>query len=186
MNPFVELISILIGIYVNIVILRFFLQYFRADFYNPLSQFVVKVTDPLIRPLRKIIPSIAGLDTSSIVLAWLITIANIVLIQLIGGIDLSGNILRILLKSFLDVITGAVSLFIFLIIIRVILSWVAPPGHNPVFAVIGQLTEPFLSKFRQLIPATGGFDFSSMIALIFLWFTNRLITFYLYPLVSQI
>lgn len=186
MNPFVELISIIIGIYVNIVILRFFLQYFRADFYNPLSQFVVKATDPLIKPLRKVVPSVAGLDTSSILLAWLITVFKIIFIQLIAGVNLSGNILTILLISFLDVITGAISLFIFLIIVRVILSWVAPTGHNPIFSVIGQLTEPFLSKFRQLIPPAGGFDFSSMIALIFLWFTNRLITFYLYPLVSQI
>ena len=85
MNPFAELISMVVGIYVNIVLLRFFMQYFRADFHNPLSQFVVKATDPLVKPVRKIVPGFAGLDISSLVLAWLISLASELLVAILGG-----------------------------------------------------------------------------------------------------
>ena len=180
MNPFAALVSILIGIYVNIVILRFFLQYFRADFYNPLSQFVVKVTDPLILPLRKIIPGIGGLDMSSLVLAWLVTIAKIFLVTFLDGESLNLSVSKILLLPLYDVVLGAITLFMFLIFIRAILSWFSHGGYNPIFAVIGQLTEPLISKCRRLLPATGGIDFSPIIALIALWFISQLLNYYIY------
>jgi len=134
MNPFAELLYIIIGIYVNIVLLRFFLQYFRADFYNPLSQFVVKATDFFIRPLRKIIPGIGGLDISSLILAWLITLLKIVLVSLLAGYSLNMPIPRLILLPIYDVVDGAIDLFMFLVFIRAILSWFMHGGYNPIFS----------------------------------------------------
>jgi len=183
MNPFAELFYIIIGIYVNIVLLRFFLQYFRADFYNPLSQFVVKATDPFVKPLRKIIPGIGGLDLSSVVLAWLITLLKIVLVSLMAGYSLNMPVARLILLPIFEVVDGAIDLFMFLIVIRAIMSWFAHGGYNPVFAVIGQLTEPLLSKCRRLLPTAGGFDFSPIIALLGLLFISRLLAYYIHPLI---
>jgi len=186
MNPFAELISIIIGIYVNIVLLRFFLQYFRADFYNPLSQFVVKATDPFIKPLRKVIPGIGGLDFSSLVLAWLVSLVNVVLLSLFDGSFANAKVALLLIIPLFRVISGAFELFMILIFVRAILSWFATAAHNPLTLVIAQLTEPLLARCRKLLPATGGFDFSPIIALLGLLFVSRLIEYYLYPLLGAL
>jgi len=186
MNPFAELISIVVSFYIAIVLMRFFLQYFRADFYNPLSQFVVKATDPLIKPVRKIVPGFAGLDISSLVLAWLISLISEPLLVVLSGYSFKLNIGLLLVAPVFKVISACFSLFILLIFIRAISSWVATGGYNPVFAVIGQLTEPLISKCRRLLPATGGFDLSPMIALLGLWFVNRLLDVYVFSVILRL
>ncbi|MGX5200845.1 YggT family protein [Aliikangiella sp. IMCC44632] len=183
MNPFAQLFSMLIGFYVSIILLRFLLQYFRADFYNPLSQFVIKATDPLIKPLRRVIPGFAGIDFSTLVLAWLVTCAKIFLIQLISGMGIS-NPVTALLYSLIDMLSALIGLYIILIIGNVIISWVSPGGYNPLASVIQQLTEPFLAKFRALLPPMGGLDLSPMIALALLFFLKSSLTYYLYPLIG--
>jgi YggT family protein len=183
MNPFAELISMVIGMYVFIVLLRFFLQYFRADFYNPLSQFVIKATDPLIKPIRKLVPGFGGIDVSSLVLAWLVSLVSELVIIILSGSLANASIGLILILPLFKVISGCFNLFMFLIFVRAISSWVAQGGYNPVFAVIGQLTEPLMSKCRRLLPATGGFDLSPMIAIFGLMFVSRLIEYYIYPMI---
>lgn len=179
MNPFAALISMLISIYINIILLRFFLQYFRADFYNPLSQFVVKATDPLVKPIRKIVPGFGGIDLSTLILAWLFAILSYVLVATLSGqanyIELSG----VAIFPLISVIQNALTLYMFLIIIRAIASWVSPAGYNPVLMVIGQLTEPLISKARKIIPATPGFDLAPMLVLVILYFINYSISYYL-------
>ena len=185
MNPFAQLIDILVGIYITVILLRFFLQYFRADFYNPLSQFTVKATDPIVKPLRKIVPGLGGIDLSSLIAAYFVIIAKFLLISLISG-AFSLNIVYLLLMSIVELLQSILGLFMFLIIIRVILSWVAPTGYNPVLAVIGQISEPVVAKFRRLLPPMSGFDFSPMLALILIFFLQSSIIYYLNPLVEQI
>jgi YggT family protein len=184
MNPFAQLIDILIGLYVSVILLRFFLQYFRADFYNPLSQFVVKATDPLIKPLRKIIPGFAGIDMSSLVLAYLVIVAKFILIFVLSG-QVSFNVIFLLLYSIIDLMQSILKLFMFLIFVRVILSWVSPGGYNPVLAVIGQISEPVIAKFRRILPPVSGFDFAPMLALILLFFISSSINYYLSPLLQR-
>ena len=186
LNPFAELISIIINFYVSIVLLRFFLQYFRADFHNPLSQFVVKATSPLVKPMRKVIPGFGGLDLSSLAIAWLIFVISEPLLLLISGYRIELQFGYLLVAPILKVITACLSLFMFLIIIRAISSWMATGGYNPVFAIIGQLTEPLMSKCRRLIPTTGGFDLSPMLAILGLWFINRLLEVYLFPAILEL
>ncbi len=182
MNPFAQLFSMLLEIYVSIILLRFFLQYFRADFYNPLSQFVIKATDPLVKPLRKVIPGFAGIDLSTLLLAWLVTLTKFYLIQILSGMSLA-NPITLMLFSLIEVFKAMVGLYIFLILVSVILSWVQTGGYNPMFAVINQLTEPVLAPIRKMLPAMGGFDLSPMIALILLYFVYSSIGYYLTPLI---
>ena len=185
MNPFAQLIDVLVSLYVSVILLRFFLQYFRADFYNPLSQFCVKATDPFIKPLRKLIPGFAGIDLSSLVLAYFVIIAKLVLMTLIAG-QLNINPLLLILISLVELLKSVLNLFVFLIFIRIIMSWISTGGHNPIMAVIGQLSEPIIAKFRKILPPMSGFDFSPMIALILIYFTINLVNYYLVPVIHSI
>jgi len=185
MNPFAQLIDILVDLYITIVLLRFFLQYFRADFYNPLSQFAVKATDPFVKPLRKIIPGFGGLDVSSLVLAYLLILIKFILLMAISG-QFSVNILFLVLYSVVELLQSILRLFMFLIFVRVILSWVSPSGFSPVSAVIGQISEPVISKFRKILPPMSGFDFAPMLALLLIYFLQSSLNYYIVPLINQI
>jgi YggT family protein len=88
-NPLIFLIQTLGGLYTFVVMLRFLLQLTHADFYNPISQFVVKVTSPLLRPFRQLIPGFRGLDISSLVLAWLVQSLVLLLVGALAGLGLS-------------------------------------------------------------------------------------------------
>ncbi len=185
MNPFAQLIDILVGLYITVILLRFFLQYFRADFYNPLSQFVVKATDPLIKPMRKIIPGFLGIDVSSLLLAYLVIIFKIFLISILEGL-FDFNFLYITLYSIVELLQSILRLFMFLIFLRVILSWVSPGGFNPIMAVLGQVSEPLIGKFRKILPATGVIDFAPMLALIMIFFLQSSLSYYVIPLIQRI
>jgi len=163
-DPLVFLIQVIFELYLLIVLLRFLLQVFKADFYNPLSQFIVKATSPVLKPLRRIIPGYAGLDFSSLFLAWIIKTLELFLILLISGKG------PLLLYPMLAAIPGLVELtlniFLFSILIVVILSWVSPGGYNPAISLLYSLTEPVMRPARRIVPSMGGLDLSPMLAMI--------------------
>lgn len=163
-NPLVFLIQILFGTYTLVVMLRFLLQLVRADFYNPVSQFIVKITSPLLRPLRRLIPSLRGIDMASIVLMWLVKSAELLLIMLISGRAM--NLLAPLAQAIPELVGLAIDVFLYAILIQVILSWVNPGGYNPVIGLIDRLTDPLLQPARRVIPAMGGLDLSPMVVMI--------------------
>jgi YggT family protein len=176
MNALTFLITTLFDLYLMVVILRIWLQLARADFYNPFSQFIVKATQPLIAPMRRILPSIGRFDTASFVLALLVVIVKILLISLIagGGID----ILLFLMFALVSVIKKAGVLLFWMLIIRAILSWFNQ-GYNPIVMVMGQLTEPVLAPLRRIIPPIGGLDLSVMLVIIGMNFLNMLLGQYI-------
>ena len=180
MNPFAQLLSMLISVYVSIILLRFFLQYFRADFYNPLSQFIVKITDPLVKPVRKLVPSLAGLDLSTLLLAWFFTCLKIFISYGMNTSMADINWLMLGLYSILVLIQSILGLFMLLIIVRAVASWIAPGGYNPALAVVGQLAEPLISKARKLIPPMSGIDLSPMFVLLVIYFIDYSITYYFF------
>ena len=179
-NASVFLISTLFDLYLMVVILRLWLQLVRADFYNPASQFIVKATHPIVGPLRRIIPSVGNFDTATFVLALLVAALKFVTLVMLFG---SGNInpASIILLAFLTVVKETLSLMFWILIIRAILSWESQ-GQNPIEYVMYQLTEPFLSPIRRIIPPIGGLDLSVLIAIIGLQFLQILLqnTFGLY------
>ncbi|TNB93956.1 YggT family protein [Pseudomonas jessenii] len=151
------------SLYLLIVLLRFVLQLVRANFYNPLCQFVVKATQPLLKPLRRIIPSIFGLDMSSLVLAILVQLALMALTLLLTY-GTTGNPLQLFIWSIIGVTALFLKIFFFALIISVILSWVAPGSHNPGAELVNQICEPALAPFRKILPNLGGLDLSPIFA----------------------
>ncbi len=150
------------SLYLLIVLLRFILQLVRADFYNPLSQFIVKATHPLLRPMRRVIPSMGTLDLSSLLLALIVQMVLMALLLLVAY-GTTGN--PVLLIWGLIGITGLfLNIFFWALIISVILSWVAPGSHNPGAQLVNQLCEPLLMPFRRLLPNLGGLDISPIFA----------------------
>ncbi|WP_434560280.1 YggT family protein [Pseudomonas sp. Z5-35] len=162
------------SLYLLIVLMRFVLQLVRANFYNPLCQFIVKATQPLLKPLRRIIPSLFGLDMSSLVLAILIQLALMALTLLLtyGTI---GNPLQLLIWSLIGVTALFLKIFFFALIISVILSWVAPGSHNPGAELVNQICEPALAPFRRIVPNLGGLDISPILAFMVLKLIDMLV-----------
>jgi YggT family protein len=140
------------------------LQWARADFYNPISQFVVKATSPVLRPLRQVIPGYAGMDLAALVLVWLLKTIELGLLVLVLGQGASA------LGAFGWAIPAVVELFInvflFAILIRVILSWVSPDPYNPAVALLGRLTDPIMRPAQRIIQPIGGIDLSPMVVII--------------------
>jgi YggT family protein len=163
-NPLVFLIKTLFGLYILAVILRFLFQLVRADFYNPVSQFLVKVTSPPLRILRRIIPGIGGLDLSTLVLAWILKYVELLLILLISGTSM--HLVGPIFWSIPELIELVINIFLFAVLIQVILSWVNPGSYNPVSSILYALTEPVMRPARNLLPPISGIDLSPMLVMI--------------------
>ncbi|GAB0147765.1 MULTISPECIES: YggT family protein [Marichromatium] len=164
LNPAVFLIQTLFGLYAAVVAIRFLLQWSRADFYNPISQFVVKVTTPVLRPLRKLVPGYGGLDLASLLLVWLLLAVESLLLMLLLGVDRSpfavlGWAVPGVLELFFDI-------FFFAVLARALLSWLNPDPFNPAVALLARLTDPLMRPAQRLIPPIGGIDLSPMAVLI--------------------
>jgi YggT family protein len=154
-------INTLVGLYLLVVILRFLLQLVRADFYNPISQFIVKATNPPLIPLRKIIPGFGGIDMSSLTLALLVQIVAIVLILLLNGIQPPP--LQVVIWSAIGLISLVLKIYFWGLLITVIASWLAPSSYNPALILINQILEPAIKPIRRMMPDMGGIDISPIV-----------------------
>ncbi len=163
-NPIIFLIQTLFGLYILAVLLRFLLQLVRADFYNPISQFLVKATNPPLKVLRRIIPGLGGIDLASLVLAWLLKSIEILLIILVSGSAV--NLLAPLLWAIPELVELVINIYFFGILIQVILSWVSPGSYNPAVALLYSLTAPIMRPAQKILPPMGGLDLSPMLVLI--------------------
>jgi YggT family protein len=172
MSPLVFLITSLLDIYIVILLLRFLLQQLGADFYNPVSQFIVKATQKPVFITRRIIPSMRSIDLATLSLVLIFIIVKILLVLVIQGsyassigfIVYSMNITPII--GIFELVILIINVLTFAIFIQVILSWLNPDPHNPVVGILSSLTTPILVPARKLIPPTGGFDLSPIAALI--------------------
>ncbi len=160
------LVNTLFGMYILAVLMRFLLQRVRADFYNPLAQFLVTVTNPPLLPLRRVIPGLWGIDWASVVLLLVLETVEQYLIALLRGYPLTALTLAVLSMSQIADLTLYVLLFS--ILARAILSWIAPYPRSPVAHLLTSLTEPLLRPARRIIPPIGGFDLSPVVVLILL------------------
>lgn len=166
------LVKTLIDLYVMVLLLRIWMQWSRADFYNPLSQFVVKITQPVVKPLRRVLPAIGPIDTASLLLAFVLTTLKypILLLIQVGAFSLDP---MNLLVGLLSLVKSAGSLVFWVIIIRSLMSWISQ-GRGPVDYLLVQLTEPLMSPIRRILPAMGGIDFSAMVVILILYMLNYL------------
>lgn len=165
----------LLDLYILTFVLRVILQAVRADFRNPISQFVLKVTDPLVLPVRRVVPPVGPVDTATVLIA-------LALQALLTGILLniactSGpNIVQLLGLSVIRLARLTLNIFFFLIIAQVIISWVAAGQYNPMFVLLSQVVDPVLRPFRRLIPPIAGVDLSPLFAIIAIQVFLRLLS----------
>jgi YggT family protein len=167
------LISTIFDLYLMVVLLRLWLQFARADFYNPFSQFVVKATHPIVGPLRRVLPALGRLDTATLVLAILVAAAKILVLTLVAG-GTGVDPVFLIIVALVMVLKEALTLLMYVLILRVILSWVSQ-GRNPMEVVLAQLTEPMLAPIRRKLPEMGGLDLSVMVVIILLLFLQKLL-----------
>jgi len=160
------LIDTLFGLYIMTFMLRFLFQWARADFYNPVSQFLVKVTNPLLVPLRRLIPGLFGLDMAALLIMFLLGFLKLTLVMLISG----GSILpaTFAVYTIAELLQLAIYIFIFTIIVQAIISWINPHSYNPVTSLLYSLNQPLLRPAQRILPDLGGLDLSPLLVLIVL------------------
>lgn len=161
-------LQILTSFYLTIVLLRFLLQLARADFYNPITQFVVRATNPLLVPLRRVIPGWGGIDGASLVLAILVQSLVFVLMLLATDQGFAIDILMLLTWSVVYVLWLIVKIYFWSLIAVIILSWIAPANPHPAIQLLMQITEPVMKPFRKILPPMGGLDLSPILVFLVL------------------
>ena len=164
MRALIYVIDALSMLITFLFLLRFWLPWFGVDFRNPIAQGILRATSPVISPLRRIVPSIGRIDTATILVLFLVQAVTFMLIFSVTGSPLSAKV--ILISAAFKLVFLSLRLFMFAIIIRIVLSWIAPQTYNPATALLGAITDPLLRPFRRYIPAIGGFDISPIFAII--------------------
>jgi len=152
------------GLFLWAVLLRFLLQLARADFYNPISQALVRITNPVIKPLRRIIPGFFGIDVASLVLAIAVKLVMVVSIFVIQTGAFNFSIPLVLAVSALSCLVTVLNIYYVAMLAMIIVSWVAQGSYNPAIVLINQIAEPVMAPFRRLLPPMGGIDFSPILA----------------------
>jgi YggT family protein len=166
-------IQFVFGALILLIVMRVLLQWVRANFYNPICQFLYKVTNPVLMPLRKIVPAWRNVDIAGIALAWLATVLKLVLLYATLGQTL--GVLGLSVLALADLLDFVLLLYIVLILVRVVISFVATDSYHPIVPLVIQLTEPVLKRFRRLLPDIGGIDFSPMLVLLLITLARVLI-----------
>ena len=173
-SPLTLIINTLFDLYILLVLLRFLLQSFRADFYNPVSQFIVKATTPPLRIFRRMIPSVSGQDLASIVLCLVLIYLKFMILRLIDipGVPIANvtapigavSYLGLFIYAIADLVSLTLTVFLIAIIIQVVLSWINPGQYNPVIGLVHSIASPALRPFRKIMPSLGGLDLSPLLA----------------------
>ncbi len=167
------LIQTVFGFYILAVMLRFLLQCVRADFYNPLVQFLVRITNPPLLPLRRIVPGYRGLDLASVVLAFALQAIEVVLIALLLG--QSASVGGLLLLTVAELLKLLINIYLWGVVIQAVLSWFNPDPRHPAARVLAQLTAPVLRPARRLLPPISGVDLSPLLVVVALIFISLLL-----------
>ncbi len=164
---FIYLVRTALGVYIGAMLLRFLLQLVRADFYNPISQFLVKITNPLVLPLRRILPGFGGIDLSSLLLCILLEMLAIAILLGLYGAGYPNPVV-LLVWGAVGLLGLLVNIYFIGILAMIILSWIMPGGSHPAVMLLYQLTDPVMAPFRKLLPPMGGMDFSPILVFIVL------------------
>ncbi len=173
-NATLFLVNTLFSLYAYTLILRMLLQLTRVDFYNPLAQFIWKVTNPPTQLLRKAIPRYRQLDIPALLILLLVVITNIFVVLAILGVG-GVNLLMILWLSLLKCVVLLINLLTFTILVQAVMSWFGAAMHSPASSLLWNVNEPLMRPVRRLIPPVGGLDLSPLVVIIVLQFINQLI-----------
>lgn len=168
------IISNAVSLYVWALLMRVWMQWVRCDYYNPFAQAIVRITQPVVKPFRRIIPAIGPIDTATLFIALIFTTIKHPLILLINGAPLASfSVGFYFLIGFAGLLKAIGNLLFWVLIIRAVMSWISQ-GRGAMDYLLYQLTEPLMSPVRRIIPSFGGLDFSIMIILFALTGLNYL------------
>jgi len=173
-NAGVFLVQTVFGLYLTMVIVRFMLQLAKADFYNPLAQAVVKLTQPFVAILQKLMPRTGRFSLATLVLAFLVQLLLIVVVLLIAGFGLP-NPVNLAVWSLIGLASQVLDLLFFAILASIVLSWLAPQTKHPGAYLLHQLTEPVMEPVRRMLPNLGGLDFSPILVFIIINMVDMLV-----------
>ena len=168
----VFVINTLLGLYTAAVLLRFLMQQMRADFYNPLAQAVVKLTNPLLLPLRRVIPAWGKMDMAAIVLMVVVQFVNVLLVMLVASMPYTWGYL--VFWTLLKLIFILVNLYFFSVLLEALMSWLGQ-GRGPLDGLLRPLNAPLLRPARRILPPTSGLDFSPLLVMLALQVINLLL-----------
>ena len=160
------IIKTLAQLFLLLLLLRFWLPILRADFHNPIAQGILRITSPIVIPVRRFIPSIGRLDTSTMLVTYVCEFLLLLALLAIRGLSVPA--LPIAITAVFELAILSLNLFFFVILIKIILSWVAPQSHNPMSVLLYMMAEPLLRPFRRVVPFIGGFDISPIFAIVLL------------------
>ncbi|MDP7575439.1 MAG: YggT family protein [Pseudomonadales bacterium] len=165
-NASVYIIQMFFGLYTIVMMLRFLMQVSRTDYYNPICQVIVKITDPAIRPFRTVLPTVYGVDFATLTVAFIIQLVAVMLIMMLFGYSffLPIYVAWVLVGLFSIIL----KIYFFALLISVISSWIAPYSNHPALSLIHQITEPICTPARKLLPPMGGIDFSIILVFVFI------------------
>lgn len=171
---FSDIILFAFRLYIGAVMLRFLLHWVRADFrFNPVARGLIKVTSPVLVPLRRFIPGYKGIDWAAVLAMVVLAMVGVATVLALAG--QSPSLPGLIILAVAELLTVAVKLFFFAILLMVIVSWVSPGTYNPAIELVHAVTEPLMRPARQLLPPLGGFDLSPILVLLLLHLTERLI-----------
>ncbi len=159
------LVQTLLGLLLLGTVMRLLLQISKADFYNPISQLLVKLTNPMVLPLRKLLPAFRIFDLSSLVLSILLQMLLIVILLKVNGSYIP-NMSLLAIWSFIGVIAIVMKIYFFALLAMIILSWIAPNSYHPAIQLVSQIVEPMMAPVRKILPPIGGLDFSPILVFI--------------------
>ncbi len=158
------LIQTLFNLYLTVLLVRLMLQAVHADYFNPISQAIVRLTDPVLRPIRRLLPNRGRMDWGNLLFMFVLQMVKLVLLLALIGQPFS--LAPLVLQAVVELVRLAFNTLFFAIIIRAVFSFVDPYGQHPLARVLGQITEPVLGPARRLIPPIGGLDLSPLVVLI--------------------
>ena len=161
------LVDTLFSIYIALIMIRMLLGLARADFYNPISQFLVTATNPLLKPLRSIIPSIGRFDTAAIVLMLALMVLKYFLLAGLGGQSI--NVVGLIPVAIIKLLELLINVYIYALIIQAVISWVNPGAHsmqNPIASLLNSLTAPIVNPVRRVLPPVGMVDLSPLVVIL--------------------
>ncbi len=172
-SALIFLVKTLTDLYILTFLLRFIMQWTRADFFNPFGEAIVRITNPLVVPARRLLPSARGVDVPTLVVLILLeALATLLLLSLAGASAPIDAFVYLVVLRLIDLTLWFYTIAIF---VWVILSWVGSGRYSPIGAVLGDLVEPLLRPVRRIVPPIGGLDLSPLIVLILLQFVVRLL-----------
>lgn len=171
-DPLVFVVQAVSGLYIGALLLRVHLAWVRADFYNPVSQFLVAITRPLLHPLRRVIPAVGRVDSAAVVLMLALQALALLLMGVLRGAV--PGLPPLLVLSAAGVLDTWFSLLLFLLLAAVLMSWLNP-GPHPVARLLHQAAEPLLAPARKWLPPIAGVDVSPVLVFILLQVAQMLL-----------